>query len=129
MLLGESAHFRLYLDPDLDMATLPATMLGDNGLTALETDWTDKQTMLKMPEGRTIDYHLLTTDHISSFCGFNAGTPSTAQDGGTGSGSYSEYGCETGTGSRSRRAFSPTSTSSCTPTCPCWRRGRFRSLS
>ena len=98
VLVGESAHFRLYLDPDLDMATLPATMVGENGLTALETDWTDKQTMLKMPVGRKIDYHLLTTDHISSFCGFNAGSPGSAQDGGVGTGSYSEDGCETGGG-------------------------------
>lgn len=98
MLVGESTHFRLYLDPDLDTATFPATMLGDNGLTALETDWTDKQTMLKMPEGRKIDYHLLTTNHISSFCGFNADSPGTAQDGGIGTGSNSEDGCETGGG-------------------------------
>ena len=98
MLLGESAHFRLYVDPDLDMATIPPTMLGENGLNALETDWTDKQTMLKMPEGRKIDYHLLTTSHISSFCGFNAELFSAAQDGGVGSGSYTEDGCETGGG-------------------------------
>ena len=95
VLLGESAHFRLYLDPDLDMATFPATMLGESGLTALETDWTDKQTMLKMPEGKKIDYHLLTADHISAFCGFKADSPGAAQDGGV---SYPEDGCETGDG-------------------------------
>jgi len=107
VLLGESVHFRLYVDPDLDMATFPATMLGDNGLTALETDWTDKQAMLKMPEGRKIDYHLLTTNHLSAFCGFDAGSPGTAQDGGIGTGSYSEDGCETGDGLQVAAGFLP----------------------
>ena len=106
MLVGESAHFRLYVDPDLDMATLPATMLGDNGLAALETDWSDKQTMLKMPDGKKIEYHLLTTDHIGSFCGFDVPS-SPVQDGGVISGPFQEDGCETGDGLQVAAGYLP----------------------
>ena len=61
-LVGESAHFRLFVDPDVDtQLSFLLTLQGSAGLDALETDWADKQTMLKMPEGqRKIDYHLLT---------------------------------------------------------------------
>ena len=67
-LVGESAHFRLFVDPDLDPSTLPAFQQG-TALDALETDWADKQTMLKMPEGKPkIDYHLLTSAHMPDAC-------------------------------------------------------------
>jgi hypothetical protein len=42
-LVGESEHFRLFVDPDLDTASTPATMLGAVCLASLETDWADKQ--------------------------------------------------------------------------------------
>jgi hypothetical protein len=69
VLVGESTHFRLFVDPNFDVAPPPAYMQGADGLAALETDWADKQTMLMMPEGRKIDYHLLGADHIASACG------------------------------------------------------------
>src|SRR4051812_21057962 len=72
VLVGESAHFRLFVDPNFDLAPPPAYMQGADGLAALETDWADKQTMLGMPEGRKIDYHLLGVDHITSACGSEA---------------------------------------------------------
>jgi hypothetical protein len=69
MLVGESTHFRLWIGPDFDTSSLPAYLQGNAGLDALEADWADKQTMLKMPEGqRKIDYHLLTHDEITSAC-------------------------------------------------------------
>ena len=55
VLVGESTHFRLFVDPNFDLAPPPAYMQGADGLAALETDWADKQTMLMMPEGRKID--------------------------------------------------------------------------
>lgn len=68
-LIGESAHFRLFVDPDFDTSSLPAYVQGNGGLDALEADWADKQTMLKMPEGKPkIDYHLMTGDHIVAAC-------------------------------------------------------------
>jgi hypothetical protein len=69
-------HFRLFVDPELNLESLPAYMRGDDALVALETDWADKQTMLKMPNG-TIDYHLLTSAHIAAACDlpeFGSGT-------------------------------------------------------
>jgi hypothetical protein len=67
--VGESAHFRLFVVPDFDNRYIPADLQGSAGLDALETDWADKQTMLKMPEGeRKIDYHLLTSDQINAGC-------------------------------------------------------------
>jgi len=42
--VGESAHFRLYVDPAL--MSLPAAFAGDNALAALETHWSDVATML-----------------------------------------------------------------------------------
>jgi hypothetical protein len=68
-LVGESAHFRLFLDPALDPQTL-AYWQSHDGLTALETDFADKRTMLKTPDGEKIDYHLLTPANIASVCGF-----------------------------------------------------------
>jgi hypothetical protein len=71
-LVGESAHFRLYIDPDIDPNSLPAVIQGGGGLDALETDWADKQTMLKMPEGKPkIDYHLVAPEHVEAACGGN----------------------------------------------------------
>jgi hypothetical protein len=69
-LVGESAHFRLFVDPDFDTSSLPASLQGQGGLDVLEGDWADKQTMLKMPEGMSkIDYHLMTQEHVSAVCG------------------------------------------------------------
>lgn len=65
MLVGESEHFRLYVDPD---AVVPAGLEGANGLAALETAWTDVHSMLQMPGG-TITYHLLSPDHVAAACG------------------------------------------------------------
>jgi hypothetical protein len=72
-LVGESAHFRLFVDPGFDTSSLPAYLQGHSGLDALEADWADKQTMLQMPEGKPkIDYHLMTTEHIVAACGGDA---------------------------------------------------------
>jgi hypothetical protein len=68
-LVGESAHFRLFVAPDFDISSVPAYLQGSAGVDALEADWADKQTMLKMPEGqRKIDYHLLTHEEITAAC-------------------------------------------------------------
>ena len=68
-LVGESAHFRLFVAQGFDTSSLPAYLQGSAGLDALEADWADKQTMLKMPEGqRKIDYHLLTQEQINAAC-------------------------------------------------------------
>jgi len=63
--VGESAHFRLYVDPDL---TVSPELAGENGLVALETAWSDAYTMLRMPDGK-ITYYWLTADHIPAACG------------------------------------------------------------
>jgi hypothetical protein len=65
-LVGESAHFRLYVDPD---AEVPAGLDGANGLVALETEWADVHTMLQMPEGKKITYYLVSHDHLAAACG------------------------------------------------------------
>jgi len=65
VLVGETQHFRLFVDPEL-MPVSPGFQ-GSNGLTALETDWADKETMLKMPDGK-IDYYWLAADHVSAAC-------------------------------------------------------------
>ena len=70
--VGESAHFRLYVDPEL--MPVPAAFQGDNGLAALETNWSDTQTMLKMPDGK-IEYHWATQGHVSEWCNFDGGAP------------------------------------------------------
>ena len=67
VLVGESPHFRLFVDAAL--GPLPDDSQVSSDLAALETDWSDKATMLKMPEGK-ISYHLLTADHIGEACGF-----------------------------------------------------------
>ncbi len=64
-LIGESAHFRLYVDPD---ATIPAGLDGMNGLVALETEWADVHTMLEMPDGK-ITYYWLSQEHVGTACG------------------------------------------------------------
>ena len=66
VLVGESAHFRLFIDPAL--GPLPSADQVSADLSALETDWADKKTMLGMPEG-TIDYHVLTFEDVVSACG------------------------------------------------------------
>jgi hypothetical protein len=63
--VGESTHFRLYVDPDLFVS--PA-LEGENGLVALETAWSDAHTMLRMPDGK-ITYYWLTAEHIPDACG------------------------------------------------------------
>jgi hypothetical protein len=64
-LVGESQHFRLYVDPD---ATVPVGLEGMNGLAALETAWADVHTMLQMPEGK-ISYYWLSPAHVTAACG------------------------------------------------------------
>jgi hypothetical protein len=64
-LVGESAHFRLFVDPAL---APPAALAGQNGLDALETAWADAQTLLQMPAGK-IDYYWVTQDHVPGACG------------------------------------------------------------
>ena len=74
-LVGESAHFRLFVAPDFGASAVPAYQQGSAGLDALEADWADKQTMLKMPEGqRKIDYHLLTPEQITAACQEDVGS-------------------------------------------------------
>ena len=80
VMVGESAHFRLFVDPNFDLAPPAAYMQGPEGLAALETDWADKRTMLGMPEGRKIDYHLLSVDHIASACDGEAESGCELQD-------------------------------------------------
>ena len=65
MLVGESEHFRLYVDPD---ATVPAGLDGMNALVALETEWADVHTMLQMPDGK-ITYYWLSPEHVAAACG------------------------------------------------------------
>jgi hypothetical protein len=73
-LVGESAHFRLFVTAGFDLSVLPAYLQGNGGLEALETDWADKATMLRMPDGqRKIDYHLLTNGEIDTGCLENVG--------------------------------------------------------
>ena len=63
--VGESTHFRLYVDPDV---FVPPELEGENGLVALETAWSDAHTMLRMPDGK-IAYYWLTAEHIPAGCG------------------------------------------------------------
>jgi hypothetical protein len=64
--VGESTHFRLYVDPDL---IVPSGLDGVNALDALETAWSDAHAMLRMPDGKRITYYWLTPDHIPAACG------------------------------------------------------------
>ena len=61
---GESEHFRLFVDDDVDV---PEHLAGAAGLVALETHWTDLHTMLPTGEGK-VDYYSLTTEHIAGAC-------------------------------------------------------------
>jgi hypothetical protein len=63
--VGESTHFRLYVDPAL--MQLPAAFAGENALDALETEWSDVATMLAMPDGK-IDYYWYTPEQIGIAC-------------------------------------------------------------
>lgn len=63
--VGESTHFRLFVDPAL--MPLPAPIAGDNALAALETQWSDVATMLDMPDGK-ITYYWYTPEHIGIAC-------------------------------------------------------------
>jgi len=65
VLVGESEHFRLYVDAE---ATIPPGLAGMNGLVALETEWADVHTMLQMPDGK-ITYYWLSPEHIAAACG------------------------------------------------------------
>jgi hypothetical protein len=65
VLVGDSKHFRLYVDPD---ATVPAGLDGMNGLVALEAEWADVHTMLQMPDGK-ITYYWLAPEHVAAACG------------------------------------------------------------
>jgi hypothetical protein len=65
VLVGESQHFRLYVDP---AATVPPGFDGLNGLAALETEWADVHTMLQMPDGK-ITYYWLSPEHVGAACG------------------------------------------------------------
>jgi len=67
--VGESAHFRFFIDPDR-ADDLSADPQGTKRLAELETDFADKRTMLGTPDGRKIDYHLLTPAHVAAVCGF-----------------------------------------------------------
>jgi hypothetical protein len=64
-LVGESEHFRLFVDPE---ATVPPGLAGMNGLVALETDWADVHSMLQMPDGK-ITYYWLAPGHVGAACG------------------------------------------------------------
>jgi hypothetical protein len=64
-LVGESEHFRLFVDPE---AEVPAGLEGENGLVALETEWADVHTMLRMPDGK-ITYYWLSAAHVAAACG------------------------------------------------------------
>lgn len=64
--LGQSTHFRLYVDRELTL--MHPAFTAEGGLAALETNWSDTQTLLKMPEAR-IDYHWVTPPHAAEACG------------------------------------------------------------
>jgi hypothetical protein len=64
-LIGESAHFRLFVSPAV---TPPPDLSGTNALVALETEWTDVHTMLEMPDGK-ITYYWLAAEEIPAACG------------------------------------------------------------
>lgn len=63
-LVGDSQHFRLYVDPD---ATVPPGFEGMNALAALETEWADVHTVLQMPDGK-ITYYWLSDNHVATAC-------------------------------------------------------------
>jgi hypothetical protein len=65
ILVGESQHFRLFVDPAL-MQDYSITQ-GQSSLDALETDWTDKASMLHTPEGK-VSYYLLAPADVAAAC-------------------------------------------------------------
>ena len=64
-LVGESEHFRLYIDPAV---RIPPGLEGTNALVALETEWADVHSMLQMPDGK-ITYYWVSPDHVAAACG------------------------------------------------------------
>jgi hypothetical protein len=65
---GTSAHFRLWIDDSIAHSSTDAS----EGLAALETNWSDTQSVLAMPDGR-IDYYWLAAGHVVSACHAEAG--------------------------------------------------------
>ena len=68
-LVGQSAHFRLYVSPGVAQGSTPD---GERALAALEANWNDMSTLLPLRAG-TIDYHWVTAAELSSVCGEPAG--------------------------------------------------------
>jgi hypothetical protein len=75
--VGESTHFRLYVDPAL--MPVPDAFAGENGLAALETEWSDVATLLKMPDGK-IAYYWYAPQHIAAACNDGAEGGCTKED-------------------------------------------------
>jgi hypothetical protein len=69
--VGESAHFRLYVDPELLPLAAPFAT-ADDALSALETEWADVETMVHMPDGK-ITYRWYTSAHAADACGPDEG--------------------------------------------------------
>ncbi len=63
-LVGESAHFRLYVSPG---AYLQPGLDGQSALTALETNWADVATLLPLKAGK-IEYHWVSVDELAAAC-------------------------------------------------------------
>jgi hypothetical protein len=61
-LVGESAHFRLFVTSDADV---PPGLEGDKALTALETNWADMATLLPLGDGK-IEYHWVASSEAAS---------------------------------------------------------------
>jgi hypothetical protein len=69
VLVGESAHFRLYVSPGAYVSPGPE---GEGGLTALEANWTDTATLLPLTGGK-IEYHWVAVDELASACTADVG--------------------------------------------------------
>jgi hypothetical protein len=63
-LVGESAHFRLYVSPSVQV---PPGFEGDKGLIALETNWADMATLLPLTTGK-IEYHWVVSGEVPNAC-------------------------------------------------------------
>jgi len=61
-LAGTSRHFRLFVG-----STLAGTLVPQDELARLETNWADTETLLRMPDGQ-IDYVLLPPEQIAAAC-------------------------------------------------------------